>query len=149
MINSTKKISRSRSVRDSRFRDRDWDCFRDLDLRDLDHPTSKQSVAYLKVEFFMFWKFYTCVNLQSLKKPDLSPSCGQNSKILSNSCFPYRKPPNTKKSADLENFLKICFFRWVPQGQKNGKNFFSDFDDFGVNHLLSSSPATFAMALEV
>jgi hypothetical protein len=40
---------------------------------------------------------------------DSTPSCGQNSKMPSDSFSPYPKTLEYKKSTDLENFLKNRF----------------------------------------
>src|SRR6185312_16218754 len=47
------------------------------------------------------------------------PSRGQNQKIPSDSSSPCLKTPQYKKSAKLENFLKIRFF--YPKGGPKGK----------------------------
>jgi hypothetical protein len=85
------------------------------------------------------------------KMADSTPSCGQNSKIPSDSYSPYPRIPEYKKSAELKNLLKNRFLRIrkIYVDLKSEKIFVFEFDNFGVNRLLSSSPTTFAMVLSV
>jgi hypothetical protein len=63
--------------------------------------------------------------------------------------FPIPETPRIQKISRLETFENLNLSPWSPKGKKMEKIFVSNFDDFGVNHLLSSSPTTFTMALGV